>query len=525
MFSSPVHARPVLGIRRFSRPVVVGALSLALGAAATVGASPAAAASTWPGKPAGVRVSAAGSTYLTVSLRAAVHARSYRLYTSTSKPDIYYANLVHGHASTARRTATASRPAITISGYRYTTAPIYYRVVALNGKKASYSAGIGQTNLRPGNPAALTTHTSSSGTYLTWTSGAASGFTVAQATNAAMTAGRHSYPISDRSRQFTPYGLVKGTRYYFTIRALNGAMPSHYAPVVSVVAQAREQSIRIMSYNVLHLMFDGTRAGGNIVAPWSQRRLAAASLISSVDPDVVGVQEANDWANAAKTSRQVDSLRSALAGYGRNYTVAHTEALVTEPEYRANGYLRTGDYILYKPSVYRAVGLGGTWKLATKVYAAYQVLQNISSGAEVLVVNTHLTQPGGRANDLARAAETRTMIAQAAKLHLPVVYVGDYNSNTNAKQYTQDGPGDTMRAAHIADARLVAQSRINPHYDSANDYMRAPYHYDLYIDYLWLSAGVSASQWGMAMRLSHGRFVGVIPSDHNPIWAQLRYSY
>jgi endonuclease/exonuclease/phosphatase family metal-dependent hydrolase len=270
-------------------------------------------------------------------------------------------------------------------------------------------------------------------------------------------------------------------------------------------------------------MFDGTRARGGVISPWSQRRVAAASLISSVNPDVVGVQEANDW--AGKNYRQVDSLRSALAGVGRNYTVAHTEALVTEPEYRANGYLRTGNYILYKPSVYRAVGLGGSWQIGTKVYAVYQVLQNISSGAKVLVVNTHLTQPGGRANDLARASQTRAMIARGASAHLPVVYVGDYNSNTNPKQYTLDGPGDTMRAAHIADARLVAQSRINPHYDSANNYMRAPFHYDLYIDYLWLSAGVSASQWGMAMRLSHGRLVGVIPSDHNPIWAQLRYSY
>ncbi|WP_375485816.1 endonuclease/exonuclease/phosphatase family protein [uncultured Jatrophihabitans sp.] len=501
--------------------MAIAALTLALGAATTVAAGPASAASTWPGKPSGVRVSGAGNSWLTVSLRSAVHARSYRLFASTTKSDIYYDNLIHGRHSSARHTATSSRPSLSLHGMRYTSAPIYYRVVALNGSKASYSAGIGQTALRPATPWSLTVHTSAAGTYLTWGSQAATGYTIATATNSSMTAGRRNFSIIDQSHAFTPSGLTKGVRYYFTVRALNGSMPSHYAGIVSAVVQSRQQSMRLMSYNILNLGADRTREAGGVVAPWSQRRAPAVALIKSANPDVVGIQEGNWWADATHHILQVDSLRNGLGG---TYTLAHTEPRYGESDWK---WFRTGNYILYKPSTYRAVGAGGNWHLGAKAYAVYQVLQNKASGARVLVVNTHLTQPGGYSNDLARQSEMRSMVSGAnARAHgLPVVYVGDFNSNNNPKQYRLDGPGSIMRSSRIADARLVAQSHVNPHWDSANDYMRAPYHYDLYIDYLCLTPGVSATSWGMAMRMSHGRFVGTIPSDHNPIWTQLQFPY
>ncbi len=511
--------------RAVSRPLLAGALTLALAAAAAAGAAPAEAASTWPAHPTGVHQSAAGSSWITVSARTSAHARSYTVYASTYRPDLYYANLVHGHASSKRHAATAGRPAVTITGWRYSTAPIYYRLVARNGShKASYSSGIGTAGLAPSTPSSLVAHSSSTRTYLTWNSVAASGFTVVQATNAAMTTGRRSYSINDTSGAFSPSGLVNGTRYYFAVRALNGPTPSHFSQHASVVVQSREQSVRVMSYNVLHLAADGTKESGNTVAAWSQRKVAAAALITSARPDIAGVQEGGDWVSV-KTVRQVDSLRSQLARDGYDYTVAHTEAAFGQP-----GYVRTGNYILYS-SAYRAVGAGGNWRLysTANVWAVYQELENVSTGARLLVVNTHLTQPGGHANDLLRRSETQAMLSHANSLaasqDVPVVYLGDYNSNSNPALYSLDGPGSVMRSTQTADARLVAQSHVNPNWDSINDYMRAPYHYSLYWDYIWLSAGVSATQWGMAVRISGGKFVGVIPSDHNPIWAQLSFGY
>ncbi len=505
-------------------------VSLAVAATAVAGAvaAPAAEASGWPATPSGVHVSNAGQTWFTVAARKAANATSYRLYASTVKSDVYYVNVVHGRHGSARRTVSRRSPSLTLSGLKYSTAVWYYRVESLKGSQHSY-ARIMSTGLRPATPTSPHATASARGTYLTWSSGGATGFTIAQATNSAMTSHRRNYTISDTSHQFTPYGLTKGVRYWYSLRALTNGMPSHWTGPVSVVPAASETSTRVMTYNVLHLMFDGTKEGNQTVAPWSQRRVAAASLIKSVNPDIIGVQEANDWANSAKTYREVDSLRGQLATDHETYTVAHTEALESEAAYRAKGpdqYLRTGNYILYKPSVYKPIGTGGHWLLATKVYAVYQLLQNVNTGARLLVVNTHLTQPGGHANDVARQSETRKMVsdgsAKGASDGAPVTYLGDFNSNT--KQDTLDGPGSIMRESHIADTRLVAQAHTNPHWDSVNDYLRAPYHYDLYIDYIWATPGVSAWQWGMALHMSHGKFVGVMPSDHNPVWAQLHFS-
>ena len=170
-----------------------------------------------------------------------------------------------------------------------------------------------------------------------------------------------------------------------------------------------------------------------------------------------------------------------------------------------------------------------TGRSVTNVYAVYQELQNIRSGAKLLAVVTHAPVSGGRNWDAVRQSATRTMVSDgssaSAQRHVPVVYLGDFNSNTNTKQYALDGPGSVMRASHVADSRLVSVYRLNPHWDSMNDYMRAPYRYDLYIDYVWSTPGVAAWRWGMALHMSRGRFIGVIPSDHNPVYADLLYPY
>jgi hypothetical protein len=58
-----------------------------------------------------------------------------------------------------------------------------------------------------------------------------------------------------------------------------------------------------------------------------------------------------------------------------------------------------------------------------------------------------------------------------------------------------------------------------------NEYSRTPLPYALYIDYLWAPPGIAVSHWGTALRLSGGKFVGTIPSDHNPVYATMYYPY
>jgi endonuclease/exonuclease/phosphatase family metal-dependent hydrolase len=291
-----------------------------------------------------------------------------------------------------------------------------------------------------------------------------------------------------------------------------------------MIVQTAELPVRAMTFNILQHSDDGKIEPGGVIAPWSQRRPASAALIKSVDPDVIGIQEANDWIGDQPGTRQIDSLNSALRSIGVTYNIAATEI-----SYPNSGWHRYGDYILYKPSVYRAYAAGGHWDIGDNRWAVYQPLQDIGTGAKFLFVCTHLLAGRGYSYDLTREHETQRLLdqasAKAASLGVPVIYAGDFNTNQLTKQHPLDGPNVVMRAAHINDARLIAQSHHYERYDSMNEYLRTPYAYFIHIDYLFAPPGVTTSSWGTALRLSDGKWVGTIPSDHDPVYATMIVRY
>ena len=56
-----------------------------------------------------------------------------------------------------------------------------------------------------------------------------------------------------------------------------------------------EATFKILTWNVLHAQFDGTKENGNKIASWSQRVKVVTSMIKKADPDVITVNEADDW--------------------------------------------------------------------------------------------------------------------------------------------------------------------------------------------------------------------------------------
>jgi endonuclease/exonuclease/phosphatase family metal-dependent hydrolase len=336
-----------------------------------------------------------------------------------------------------------------------------------------------------------------------------------------MTAGLRTYEIHGSVRQFTPYGLTVGRTYWFQVRALNSATPSSYTSPVALTPAAAMQPISVMTYNILQLTWDGTTEHGNVISPWSRRGPVAAALIKKADPDVVAVQEGWPWAGQPCGPRQVDSLRAMLGNLGAQYYVARTEVPPCE-----TGYRRRGDYILYKASAYASVHAGGTWDIGNGRNAAWQELQNRTTGARVLVVCAHLAPPQGHTYDLQRQSETQTLLrlggAKAASLGVPVIYAGDFNSDAI---HSLDAPAVVMRAAHFDDARAIAQTRRNVQYDSMNQYRPSPPAYGLDIDYVWAGSGTAVTYWTTLLNVSAGHWVGTIPSDHNPIVAHLQIPY
>jgi endonuclease/exonuclease/phosphatase family metal-dependent hydrolase len=308
---------------------------------------------------------------------------------------------------------------------------------------------------------------------------------------------------------------------------VNTSAWSGYSTLVAVTPGTAEQQVRVMTYNLLDVTFDGrTEYGSERIAPWSQRKKASAALIRSGNPDVIAIEEGSDWTAGYRGPRQVDTLVSAL---GSGYALAHTETPPWSSQWVSSAHDKAGNYILYRTATWRAVGAGGHFSIGGGRFVAWQVLQNRGTGAKFLVVATHLIAQRGATRNRIRMTETQTAIAgiariNAARGNVPVVYAGDWNSpGRNAG--ANNGPRRVMASIRAVDAFDVAQRHSRADYRSMNHYARVPPTGVYHIDRIFAGPGVAVRAWRQLLNLSHGRFVGVIPSDHNPVLADLSIRY
>jgi endonuclease/exonuclease/phosphatase family metal-dependent hydrolase len=282
------------------------------------------------------------------------------------------------------------------------------------------------------------------------------------------------------------------------------------------------QSVNVMTYNILQLLNDGKHEGNGVIAPWSKRGPKQAALVRGAHPDVIAIEEGAAYVGHSR-ERQVSSLRNYIGG---SYRLAKTEIPPTQPH-----YFRTGVYILYNSATERPVGKGAHFGLGLNRYAAYQEFASRTTNAKFLFVAAHLLVGRGRSDDLARESETKKILSHAggiaARRGIPAIYAGDFNSANpkGDKKFTLNGAGIAMREAHAKDALVVAPRRTNGKYDSANGYFRKPPRSGDDIDHIYAPPGVRVASAGIVIHLRHGKFVGVIPSDHNPLVAELRYPY
>ena len=365
-------------------------------------------------------------------------------------------------------------------------------------------------------------HPTGHGLALGWSGEPAHGFTIKQARNRSMTNAVRTYHVHGNITQFTPFGLRSHAHYYFRVRAGNGSGHSRYSGVVRGRLPGRESAMSMVTWNVLHARADGTKENGNRVAPWHKRVKVVVSMLRAMHPDLININEGNDFLHSSGRYRQIDSIETRLK---------KTYALASADFTAAKYHPQVGNYVLYRRSMFRPLyrhehGKSHCFDLGTKHFAMYQAFANRHSGARFLFVSLHLASgPNGPTANRLRTRETRRLLDDVAKLRrthpryrrLPVIYAGDTNSFAGSNPHSLDGPGDLLRARHATDALMAAQSRKNTKYGSVNGYTRVPSHTGKIIDHFYATAGVSFKTWRQVMHLKHGRWPGVIPSDHNPI--------
>lgn len=324
--------------------------------------------------------------------------------------------------------------------------------------------------------------------------------------------------------------------YFVRVRAVDGSgAPASGWSAPQAITTSSKGPLRVASFNVKCETCGGTS--------WATRRGAVVSSIRAQDPDVIGIQEASQgWLSGTRISQFEDLVNRLgspyeLANDRRNNCAKHWTP--SGCRYRDQGASQ-GTRIIYNSQRLELLAQGSRRLLeassgANDRYVAWAIFRQRSTGKRFFFADTHL-EPN--ASFSARNRQTRQVLATIDANNprdLPTIVVGDFNSHKWTKP--SNGPYDIMKAAGYVDplgnsyrsttraAVGVVERRINTSYSSYNDYKRQPprfgYTNGTYLDYIFTTP-MRVSEWETVVKVDGGgRFIGVIPSDHNMIRATL----
>lgn len=338
-----------------------------------------------------------------------------------------------------------------------------------------------------------------------------------------------------------------------SVLALGSLVATSAAPVsaapapTSAVAKtgAVDSSLRVASYNVRSMHADAKIKNGGT---WEQRRASVVSTIKAQNLDVLGVQEASQSALYAGGKKlNLSQFQDLTARLGSPWKLTSTSryncANDTTP-YKCKVVDRGSSSslrILYNSDRVRLVKAGAKALPSTDKdhlrYVTWARFEQVSTGRDFMFSNTHLESGKGSALYAMRKKQAQAalkVVQQANTAHLPVIAVGDLNSNkwatpSNAPYdvYVKAGFSDPLGNAYKTTKtakKATVKKRVQTWLNSANGFERkARGNYGstngVYIDYI-LTTPMQVDEWATVAKLDSKRqFVGRIPSDHNLIRA------
>ena len=369
-------------------------------------------------------------------------------------------------------------------------------------------------------------------------------------------------------------GLEPGTTYWVKVRVISksGKNLSRYSKAVKVRTKAAATTgtaptggttpptrpvagdpLRVASYNI---KCANCFSGLPNELRWEDRRQAVVDTILGEHLDVVGLQEAGqawlkDAAGKPVSLSQFEDLTNRLGG-SWTLTNVHRNNCVRSTTPSNCVYADQGasqdTKIVFDASRVEMLDQGSRLLPSLNAkdnarYVAWAQFRQRSTGNRFVFASTHLEpkkDPSGSSayHDL-RRRQTEVALA-AVKDHnpeqLPVVFVGDLNSSRFPHAYSPvNAPYDVLVKGGLVDPLgagfrttktapgATVEKRVNTFVDSFNDFDRTVHTHPAwvngsYIDYMFVSPSVRVPEWETVVRMdSAGRFVGVIPSDHNMI--------
>jgi len=262
-------------------------------------------------------------------------------------------------------------------------------------------------------------------------------------------------------------------------------------------------SLRLMSQNVHYI--DLTQAGGRWSGEgWMRRRAALDAAFRKVAPDLAAFQEMESFEGGSvpRQNLALDWLLSRNAGYAA--------AAVGDPR-----VFPSTQPILYRRDRLEVLGQGWFFFSDTPdviysrsfdggfpAFASWAQFRDRRTGAVLRVVNAHFDF-ASRQNRLRSAALVADRIAPWIAAGERVALAGDLNALRGTR---------TLRVLEAAGIEFLPVPGPTYHFDRGIGLFGA-------IDHIGLGPGLSSAAPPGVLRL---RFDRAWPSDHFPVWADLR---
>ena len=270
-------------------------------------------------------------------------------------------------------------------------------------------------------------------------------------------------------------------------------MPEYLNSSVTVKpSSSNSEEITIMSTNVRYIAYDDF-----FERAWFYRADLIADDINSVQPDIIGFQEA--------TFVHYDYLQSIMSGYD------------SEIAYRDEFVLSEGCPIFWRADRFEKLDSGSFWlsetpEVMSKDWGSehyricvYVILHDRYTGKNFAVFNTHLDHT----SDLARINGIQVVLDKIAEFgDLPSYLMGDLNATENSEtiQSTRESFDDSMRISPITEETATFHGWGNP--------SRAKR-----IDYIMISKGDAEVLEYHVVNNLHGNYYS---SDHSSIYIKTK---
>lgn len=265
--------------------------------------------------------------------------------------------------------------------------------------------------------------------------------------------------------------------------------------VFSVTLFAQSESIRVMTYNIRC----GYCEKPDDINNWSKRKFLVAYMIKNHNPDLIGLQEAEQF--------QIKDLVQMLndydwVGVGREDGKKKGESAAIL--YKKDKYKLEKKKTLWLSTTPEKVSKG--WDAALNRTVTIVKLKEIKSLKEFYYFNTHFDHIG----ETARTESSKLLVKEIEKLKtFPVILTGDFN-------YTSSAEGYKIIISSLSDGSKVFETKNTGGNISFNGFGKE-IEPDNKIDFIFVNNNIEV----LNHSIDTTTYNGLYPSDHYPVISEV----